>query len=62
MTVPDPVVESENPSPGSDAAIERGCCCPVIDNGHGNGYMGMEGVYVIAEGCPLHFVKPEPAA
>ena len=42
------------PPPGSDAAIDEGCICPILDNGHGKGYMGIEGTYVIAEGCPLH--------
>ena len=27
-------------NPGSDEAIAAGCTCPVIDNGHGRGYMG----------------------
>lgn len=40
--------------PGSDRAIEKGCTCPVMDNGHGNGYMGQKNVYVMNENCPLH--------
>lgn len=40
--------------PGSDEAIEAGCTCPVLDNAHGEGYMGQEGVYVYVEGCPIH--------
>ena len=46
-------------TPGSDAAVLDGCTCPVIDNGHGRGYMGIEGTYVMAEDCPLH--KPTEA-
>ncbi len=42
------------PNPGSDEAIERSCVCPVLDNGHGRGWMGQEDVFVINERCPLH--------
>lgn len=42
------------PSPGSDAAIARGCICAVLDNSHGAGYLGQKGLYVITCGCPLH--------
>lgn len=43
------------PNPGSDAAREAGCTCPVLDNHHGHGFvMGGETVYWINEGCPLH--------
>lgn len=41
------------PNPGSDEAIERGCTCPVLDNGHGR-INGGEGPFWINEGCPLH--------
>lgn len=47
------------PNPGSDEALDQGCTCPVLDNGHGKGAYG--GVLVdgkpqfwVAEGCPLH--------
>ncbi len=43
------------PSPGSQLAIEQGCKCPVVDNGRGRGYMGMPGIFVFNESCPLHF-------
>jgi len=44
------------PNPGSDEAIELGCICPVIDNGHGRGYFGDGAKYgfVVREDCPLH--------
>jgi len=31
---------SDIPHPGSDKAIDAGCTCPVLDNGHGRGYLG----------------------
>lgn len=45
-------------SPGSPEAKEKGCKCPVLDNGHGRG-SGMtddEGkpMFWIVVGCPLH--------
>lgn len=47
---------SKPPAPGSDAAIEAGCTCPVTDNGHGDGRPSPDGgeefVYVL--GCPVH--------
>lgn len=27
-------------APGSDSARLRGCTCPVLDNAHGEGYLG----------------------
>lgn len=39
------------PNPGSDAAIDAGCTCPVLDNAHGR---GVNGLYWIAANCPLH--------
>lgn len=48
------------PNPGSDAAREAGCRCPVLDNGHGKGAwgaaLGEDGkpLFWISEGCPLH--------
>lgn len=43
-----------DPDPGTQAAIECGCTCPVIDNAHGSGYRGQPGMFVYTEGCPLH--------
>lgn len=42
------------PNPGSDEALKQGCSCPVLDNAHGLGYMGVPGHYVMIAGCPLH--------
>lgn len=42
------------PNPGSDDALDAGCTCPVLDNGHGRGHHGIEGRFVIRGGCPLH--------
>lgn len=41
-------------TPGSDAARERGCTCPVTDNCHGRGYRSVQGCYVIHADCSLH--------
>lgn len=43
------------PSPGSAEAVRSGCTCPIVDNGYGRGYMGQPGVFVVSEGCPLHW-------
>lgn len=51
---PNPEDEPRSINPGSDEAIKRGCKCPVMDNARGRGYMGMEGVYVMNESCPIH--------
>jgi len=49
------------PAPGSDEALDLGCTCPVLDNGHGAGYLGGvknpdtgETLYVISGDCPIH--------
>ena len=47
-------------NPGSDEAIAAGCTCPIMDNGHGRGYLGGvtdeqgQTVFVIASNCPIH--------
>ena len=48
--------ENKPPNPGSDAAIDAGCLCPVLDNAHGKGYMCIPGVFVYTESCPVHNV------
>lgn len=48
------------PPPGSDEAIDAGCTCPVLDNGHGRGAQKDEsGEWMcwINDGCPLHGTK-----
>lgn len=52
---------TDAPNPGSPAAVEAGCTCPRIDNGHGRGYLGGvkdpatgETMFVYSCGCPLH--------
>jgi hypothetical protein len=51
------------PNPGSNEAIDAGCTCPVLDNGHGkgSGFRTIEGepAFWIAIGCPLHGAKKE---
>jgi len=34
---------TNTPPPGSPEAIALGCCCPVLDNGHGRGYRFVQG-------------------
>jgi hypothetical protein len=46
---------TDRPNPGSDAAVLLGCTCPVLDNGHGQGYMGQPSIYVYTAGCPIHW-------
>lgn len=43
--------------PGSPAAIEGGCTCPVEDNNHGKGAHREGGLphYIIAQDCRLHW-------
>lgn len=41
-------------NPGSIEALQVGCTCPIVDNGHGVGYHGVEGMFIVAEGCPVH--------
>lgn len=42
------------PNPGSRAAIELGCTCPMMDNHYGRGYHGIAGEFVYTFGCPIH--------
>ena len=53
-------MENDNkPNPGSDEALDQGCRCPVIDNGHGNEKLGKtRGFWINAE-CPLHGDVPK---
>lgn len=49
-------MSNEAPNPGSDEALAQGCLCPILDNGHGRGYMGQEGIFAMVVDCPLHGV------
>ena len=48
------------PNPGSPEAVAQGCKCAVIDNAHGRGYRGQQGVFVMTASCPLHGRKETP--
>jgi hypothetical protein len=56
------------PNPGSNEALLLGCQCPVLDNGHGRGYLGgvkaKDGstVFVYNYGCPVHFPRSPTVA
>jgi len=60
------LMTDETPKPGSDAAVELGCSCPVLDNNHGDGISmldhegGRRTAYWINAGCSLHGTKPYP--
>lgn len=47
----------KHPNPGSNEALNKGCTCPVLDNGHGKGVQtDSDGkpMFWINEHCPLH--------
>ena len=46
----------DKPKPGSEEAIKQGCTCPVLDNGHGTGYMGQKDVFIYNGDCPVHSI------
>jgi hypothetical protein len=48
----------DQPNPGSNEALAKGCRCPILDNAHGVGVPGMSGPdgepqFWINERCPL---------
>ena len=45
---------SAAPNPGSQAALNRGCKCPVIDNHYGHAKPWGEFGWWINADCPLH--------
>lgn len=62
------IKSADTPPPGSDAAIDAGCTCPVADNNHGLIYAAdstclddkqkkTEPAFWIAADCPLHWTK-----
>lgn len=58
MRKPKPTMPPPSPpSPGSDAALDLGCRCPVMDNNRGRGSMYGKGVFVMNADCPLHGSK-----
>lgn len=43
------------PNPGSHAAVDTGCLCPVMDNANGAGVsIGGQTMHWISSQCPLH--------
>lgn len=48
----------DTPNPGSGQAVDRGCLCPVIDNGHGR--QPTPWGWWITVGCPLHDPQKPP--
>ena len=44
----------ESPNPGSAAARERGCTCPVLDNCQGRFSPRPPDGWYIRVGCPVH--------
>jgi len=48
------------PTPGSDAAVAKGCTCARMDNSYGRGAYIQDGkpVFWISGDCPLH-AKPK---
>lgn len=47
--------QPSTPHPGSDAALDRGCTCAVMDNNHGRFPPYPPNGWWITEGCPLHW-------
>ena len=54
----DRIIKECKPNPGSDEARAMNCKCPILDNGHGRGYMGTDN-FVISMDCPLHTMSVE---
>lgn len=49
----------KKPNPGSNEALDLGCTCPVLDNGHGQGYF-ISDCFVISADCPVHGIAENP--
>lgn len=49
------------PNPGSKAATDAGCTCPVMDNWRGSDELGRIRGFIVYEGCPLHDTKEKAA-
>jgi hypothetical protein len=50
------------PNPGSDAALDQGCTCAMLDNNHGKRPPYPPDGWWITEGCPLHHNLDEMSA
>lgn len=52
---------TDTPKPGSDAALDAGCACAVLDNNHGHWapVLGPDGedLWWVTLGCPVHYGK-----
>lgn len=46
--------EEPRPKPGSEAALDAGCLCAVLDNNHGRYPPFPPDGWWITYGCPLH--------
>lgn len=47
-------------NPGSREAVATGCTCPILDNAHGRGRMGLGWDWWINLECPQHGAAPCP--
>ena len=55
-------MKTKQPNPGSDAALEAGCECPILDNHHGKGCgRDKDGnpLFWVSADCPIHGRKNE---
>lgn len=52
---PGKTVPADHP-PGSGAAVEAGCVCPMVDNNYGRGIKNEKGrvEWLIDRDCPVH--------
>ncbi len=50
----DTIGDQQVPNPGSDAALEQGCICAVLDNCHGKFAPWPPNGWYITGGCPVH--------
>lgn len=48
-------------NPGSRAARDKGCYCPVLDNNVGRYAPWPPNGWIIADGCPVHSPWASPA-
>lgn len=50
------MIKAQKPKPGTEAAKQIGCTCPVMDNSYGRGRYGDGDKYGwwISGNCPIH--------